>query len=53
MPFFLGGLAIYKMIRLDLLMTCIASIPLVLLGVCGGIIGKAIDKRYDARQEGF
>ena len=51
--FFLGGLAIYKMIRLDLLMTCIASIPLVLLGICGGIIGKAIDKRYDARQRAF
>mgnify|MGYP002444738061 CR=1 FL=1 len=51
--FFLGGLAIYKMIKLDLLMTAIASIPLILLGVCGGIIGKAIDKRYDARQRAF
>ncbi len=51
--FFLGGLAIYKMIKLNLLMTAISSIPLVLLGISGGIIGKAIDRRFDARQRAF
>lgn len=51
--FFLGGLAIYKMIKLNVLMTIIASVPIVLLVVFGGIIGKIIDQRYDARQKAF
>lgn len=51
--FFLGGLAIYKMVKLNVIMTVIASIPLVILALCGGIIGKIIDKRYEARQQAF
>lgn len=51
--FFLGGLAIYKMVRLNLLMTLFAGIPLIVLG--GGIsfIGKVIDRKYDLRQKSF
>ncbi len=51
--FFLGGLAIYKMVKINVLLTIIASTPLVFLVLFGGIIGKIIDKRYDARQKAF
>ena len=50
---FLGGMAVYKMIRLDLVLTIVASIPLLIIGLCGGIIGKTIDKKFDARQESY
>ena len=50
---FLGGMAVYKMIRLDLVLTIVSSIPLLIIGLCGGIIGKTIDKKFDARQESY
>lgn len=51
--FFLGSLAIYKMIKLDLSMTLICLIPLAIVGVGGLVIGKIIDKKFDARQKAF
>lgn len=51
--FFLGGLAIYKMIKLNLFMTLFAGLPLVVLGIGISFIGKVIDKKYDLRQKSF
>lgn len=50
---FLGGMAIYKMIKLDMVLTIVASIPLLIIGLCGGIIGKTIDQKFDARQKSY
>lgn len=50
---FLGGLAIYKMIRLNPLMTIVASVPLLVIGLCGGILGKMIDKKFERKQKSY
>ncbi|MCM1259473.1 MAG: ABC transporter ATP-binding protein/permease [Prevotella sp.] len=50
---FLGGLAIYKMIRLNALMTIVASVPLLIIGLCGGILGKMIDRKFERRQKSY
>lgn len=51
--FFLGTLAIIKMIRLNLSMTLICCIPLFIVGFGGLIIDKIIDKKFTARQKAF
>ena len=50
---FLGGIAIYKMLKLNVALTLFASIPLAIIGLCGGLIGKLIDKRFEARQKSY
>ncbi len=50
---FLGGMAIVKMIKLNVILTVLASLPLLIIALCGGLIGKAIDNRFDARQRSY
>lgn len=50
---FLGGLALIKMIILNWELGLIACVPLILLVACGGIIGKAMNKKQKERQEAY
>lgn len=50
---FLGGLALIKMIILNWKLGLIACIPLILLVACGGIIGKAMNKKQKEKQEAY
>jgi ATP-binding cassette, subfamily B, multidrug efflux pump len=49
----LGGLAMYRLFTLDWLMALMCIVPLVLMASAGGIIGKAISKRYDSQLTSF
>lgn len=48
---FLGGLTIYKMIRLDWRLTLFSVIPMILIAVLGGIVEKWMSYFYEKRQE--
>ncbi len=50
---FLGILAIYKMWQMDVLLTCLALIPMALLLAVSTLIGKYMMKKWDIRQEAF
>lgn len=50
---FLGSLAFIKMWKLDILLTLISSIPLIILALCGRIIGKYMSKKFTQRQKAF
>jgi len=50
---FLGILAIVKMWRMDVLLTCLSLIPMVFLLCAATIIGKYMTKKWDKRQEAF
>lgn len=50
---FLGALAFIKMWNMDWLLTLIASSPLLLLALCGGIVGKNLSKKSEANQKAF
>lgn len=50
---FLGGMAVFKMVKLNLLLTVMASTPLFIIALFGGLIGKQIDKKFDARQSSY
>ena len=50
---FLGSLSFIKMIRLDALLACFASIPLLVLAACGGIIGKYMMRKFEMRQKAY
>ena len=49
----LGTLAMIRMIKIDLLMSLFASIPLLILALCGGIIGRYMRKKFEERQKSF
>jgi len=49
----LGGMAFYKMLRMNLLLTAFALIPLVFLCVIGLTLGKIMVKRWELCQEAF
>ena len=51
--FFLGGLAILKMFRMDLLLTLLSLIPMVLLMIIGTIVGKHMRRKWEERQAAF
>ncbi len=51
--FIQGGLAISKMIRMDVLLTLLSLIPMALLFACATIVGKRMTKKWDYRQECF
>ncbi len=51
--FFLGTLAIIKMLRLNITLTIISSIPLFAMAFFGKIIGEKIDKKFTERQDAF
>ena len=49
----LGGLAVYKMFRMNMLLTALSLIPMVFLLISGTVIGKYITKKWDSRQAAF
>lgn len=49
----LGGLAMYKMFKMNWLLTVICIVPLALVALCGWVIGKAESVRFKERQEAF
>ena len=51
--FFLGGMALIKMLISNWILGLIAIIPLAILVGCGGIVGKVMSKKYEERQEAY
>lgn len=49
----LGSLAIIKLFQLNWKLALVAVVPLLLVGMAGGIIGKAISKKYDKQLSAF
>ena len=49
----LGSLAIVKLFQLNWKLALVAVVPLLLVGMAGGIIGKAISKKYDKQLSAF
>ncbi len=49
----LGILAVYKMWRMNAVLTCLSMIPMGLLLVIGTIVGKAMEGRWEVRQQAF
>lgn len=47
------SLAIYKMSRLDPMLTLLAFIPMILLFAVGSFVGKFMTKKWEERQEKF
>lgn len=50
---FLGILSLIKMMISNWSLGLIATIPLLLLAACGGIIGRAMSNKYKERQEAY
>lgn len=50
---FLGTIALYKMWRMDPLLTALSLIPMVLLLFVGTVVGKHMMKKWEARQAAF
>ena len=50
---FLGVLAIVKMWRMDVLLTCLSLVPMLFLLGASTVIGKYMMKKWDIRQEAF
>ena len=49
----LGGLAIYKMARMHLVLTALSLIPMALLLVIGSLVGRHMKSKWRVRQEVF
>ena len=49
----LGGLALYRMWRMDPALTGLTLIPMLLLFAASTVIGKYMTKKWDIRQEAF
>ena len=49
----LGGLAIIKMARMDMLLTFLSLIPMVFLFIVATLVGKYMMKKWEIRQEAF
>lgn len=49
----LTGLAIYKMSKLDGILTLLAFIPMILLFLVGSLVGKFMTQKWEERQEKF
>ena len=49
----LGVLALYKMGKMDLLLTGLTLIPMALLLAVATVVGHAMEKKWDERQEAF
>ena len=50
---FLGALAIYKMYRLNPLLTLFSLIPMIFLFAIGSVVGHTMEKKWDERQAAF
>ena len=49
----LGGLAIYKMMRMDLLLTLLSLVPMIFLFAVAAVVGKHMMQKWELRQEAF
>ncbi len=49
----LGGMAIWRMWRMDVFLTVLAMIPMVLLLASSAVIGRYMTKKWDIRQQAF
>ena len=49
----LGGLALYKMIRMNLVLTLLSLLPMTFLFAIGTVVGKRMTVKWDKRQEAF
>lgn len=49
----LGSLTFYRMISINYILTLLTCIPLVLMAICSGIIGRYIRKKFEARQKAY
>lgn len=50
---FLGGLAILRMLSMNLWLTLLSLIPMAILFCCATIVGSRLEKKWDYRQECF
>ena len=50
---FLGVLAIFKMSRMNFLLTALSLIPMVFLLIIGTVVGHFMEKKWDERQAAF
>ena len=50
---FLGVLALYKMFRMNWVLTLFSLIPMVFLFILSAIVGHSLEKKWDERQEAF
>ena len=49
----LGGMALYKMAKINAMLTLLALIPMVLMGVISLTVGRYMMKKWQIRQEAF
>lgn len=49
----LGGMAIFKMFKLNVLLTFLSLIPMIFMGIISGIVGNYMRKKWKIRQEAF
>lgn len=49
----LGGMALYKMLCMNKMMTALAMIPMILLFAMATIVGKEMSRKWDVRQEAY
>ena len=50
---FLGALAIFKMYRMNPLLTLFSLIPMIFLFAIGSVVGHTMEKKWDERQAAF
>ncbi len=50
---FLGGFALFKMFRLNWILTCFSIIPMILIAIVTGIVGKILKEKFRERQEAY
>ena len=49
----LGGLSLYKMIRINVVLTLFSLLPMTFLFAIGTVVGKRMTDKWDKRQEAF
>ncbi|MBQ3869240.1 MAG: ABC transporter ATP-binding protein [Clostridia bacterium] len=49
----LGGLSLYKMLRMNVVLTLLSLLPMIFLFAIGTVVGKKMTKKWDKRQEAF
>ena len=50
---FLGVIAYIKMIKLDYVLAILSLIPMLLIVICGAIVSKFLDKKWEERQKAY
>jgi ATP-binding cassette subfamily B protein len=50
---FLGLLSLYKMFNINVMMTILALVPLIIVGILGSYLSKLINRRFKDRQKAF